>query len=673
MIRHILRKDLKLLWPLVTAVTALQVTTFVLLGTAGPLQRWDSGRGSAFGWMSNGLLPFVCLVGLVVLVLAVVHQDRFPGTSQDWLVRPIARRTLVLAKLAFIGVAGLLPVFVCDVATGLVEHLPPGAVIEASAARCLLLFALIVLPAGLVGVVTRSLADALVLCVIVLVLLVVEFMVAQQLKLQTPLVEASYGWVVTAALVCANAIVVPILVALQFVWRSTNRLRWIAAAVLAFLPLVLLLPGRSALVAQQLVGRGAESFRPTLALDPKRPSLLTWPSEKRKRTQGSGAEPMIEIPLNVAIASPTAAWRIDYQTFRVITPAGKILYVTEQARFGRYESYLTDRLKDAQALAFLPVAVATDALARHAIVEVTLGVTVFERGFQGSLASLDGRSLDATSRCRRVVNDDFAGTQCISTHPISPCTYASGNERPDYLRAGNCGQYAYAPWPISFWRDAYYTAELSDPSHAAEWEGARERGKAEDSVVNFVPRAHDVVRFKVRLEEFKQSVEFEHGVSRDGNGSEARFATPSALVSDREGTLYLADRADSVLRRIAPSGEVTTLAGAAGQCGRADGRGAEARFCHPNGLAIDPAGNLYVVDAGNALVRKVSPGGDVTTTAMLYDPKAYPTDWLERAHLLTRTPDGSLYVVIASKRSEEGVIRIAPDGRVSTVAGASSH
>ena len=83
------------------------------------------------------------------------------------------------------------------------------------------------------------------------------------------------------------------------------------------------------------------------------------------------------------------------------------------------------------------------------------------------------------------------------------------------------------------------------------------------------------------------------------------------------GNLYVADSGNHTIRKISPGGVVTTLAGLAGNPGSADGTSNSARFNNPSGVAVDGAGNLYVADMGNHTIRKISPGGVVTTLAGL--------------------------------------------------------
>lgn len=101
----------------------------------------------------------------------------------------------------------------------------------------------------------------------------------------------------------------------------------------------------------------------------------------------------------------------------------------------------------------------------------------------------------------------------------------------------------------------------------------------------------------------------------DGRGTEARFDTPSGLAIDAAGVLYVADTGNHAIRRITREGHVSTVAGD-GVPGFRDGPGARARFNGPIGLALDPAGRIIVADTYNDRVRVVEPNGAVATLAV---------------------------------------------------------
>jgi uncharacterized protein GlcG (DUF336 family)/sugar lactone lactonase YvrE len=155
----------------------------------------------------------------------------------------------------------------------------------------------------------------------------------------------------------------------------------------------------------------------------------------------------------------------------------------------------------------------------------------------------------------------------------------------------------------------------------------------------------------------------------DGTGPAARFNYPTGLALDGSGNLYVTDSTNNLLRKITPTGVVTTLAGLNGVSGSQDGSGSYALFNNPTGLAIDGLGNLYVADTGNSLIRHVTPAGVVTTLAGLpgvagYQNGTLTSAWFNQPRAVALDASGNLYV---ADTGNAAIRKITPAGVVSTL------
>jgi len=159
--------------------------------------------------------------------------------------------------------------------------------------------------------------------------------------------------------------------------------------------------------------------------------------------------------------------------------------------------------------------------------------------------------------------------------------------------------------------------------------------------------------------------------SADGAGSDARFYYPSGLALDNAGNFEVADSENNTIRTVTPAGVVTTLAGLAGSSGSADGTGSAARFSYPIGAAADGAGNIYVGDSENCTIRKVTLAGAVTTLAGLarnwgtLDGTGSAARFVDPSGLAVDGA-GNVYVTDADA---DLVRKVTPAGLVTTLAG----
>jgi hypothetical protein len=161
------------------------------------------------------------------------------------------------------------------------------------------------------------------------------------------------------------------------------------------------------------------------------------------------------------------------------------------------------------------------------------------------------------------------------------------------------------------------------------------------------------------------------GVSgnEDGIGANASFSRPYSIATDSAGNVFVAEMSSHTIRKITPAGVVTTLAGKAGVFGHADGIGADASFSSPHGVATDKAGNVYVADYDNDTIRKITPTGEVTTIAgkagesAEYDGMGGAARFSEPMAVATSSA-GNVLVL-----EGDNIREVSPSGVVTTIAG----
>lgn len=164
MIKHLLIKDWKLLWPVIALVTAVQIG-----------REWAVYGARLFGESpaAEALLRPLTLawfLGIAGLTAVVVHQDPIPGVDQDWLIRPLRRSDLLLAKVSFVTLAIGVPMVALDLAHAWAMHMPIGQVLAAILAKELFVLAAFVIPVLALASATRTLTELLFLAAALMVI-----------------------------------------------------------------------------------------------------------------------------------------------------------------------------------------------------------------------------------------------------------------------------------------------------------------------------------------------------------------------------------------------------------------------------------------------------------------------------------------------------------------------
>ena len=255
MIWHIFKKDARLLWWLAAGIAALRFAEVALVQSVG---LFPSSRQlmNLIMYLSAGVL-----LGVVFATCAVVHQDAIPGVRQDWLVRPIRRRDLLLAKVLFVVVLIQGPIFIADFVQGLAEGFPADASLAAAASRTMFLLVLVSIPLLAFASVTRNLLEAIsggVLLFLLFAIFVGLFSGDPARRFQ-PTLGTGMEWITVSAMALIMCVAAAILFRLQFFRRRTFLARCFGVAFAVLTLFVTFLPWQSAFAIQKSLARATGS------------------------------------------------------------------------------------------------------------------------------------------------------------------------------------------------------------------------------------------------------------------------------------------------------------------------------------------------------------------------------------------------------------------------------
>jgi hypothetical protein len=315
-IGQILRKDLRLLWPLAAFVLGCQLLAMLL-----------TARGDPFGPTPLAyLFSTLFAIGGVVLILMVVQQDPVPGVGQDWLVRPIRRRDLILAKLLFVVAVLHAPLVVTGLAHGLWDGFSFGESLRAALVRNLCLLLTISLPLVTFAALTRNLTAAIIgalaalalLAAVLLLLVGVIYLATGAPDMTSPTIGSGIAWV------CQTLALGVLLTGLTTVLALLYARRRVAVAWIVLLVallasfLALMLPWEPAFALQSWLARSSSSHRHiSVAFDRSVPPVPepAWPKFK-----------ILQVPLRFSDVAPGTIVYVDRLKPRVLDAQGKIVY-----------------------------------------------------------------------------------------------------------------------------------------------------------------------------------------------------------------------------------------------------------------------------------------------------------------------------------------------------------
>ena len=395
MVWHIFKKDWKLLWPFFLVVAAAQFIPAIIhvrLGLFGE------------NLMLVRLLPAalaIAVFGAAFLVVSIVQQDAIPGIRQDWLVRPVRRRDLLLAKVLFVLVLVQSANVAADTFQGLASGFPFVHSLSAAAAHNLFFTTTFTLPALALASVTSNMMEAIIggltaFCggIAVSVLAVLVRGGEQDLY---PTNGTGEGWLVSLAILLSVLFGVSAVLGIQYFRRKTFVARSLVAMVVVLFMLCLQMPWKPAFAIEQRLSAnpGAGRFV-SIAFDPslgkfQRPSGITMSDEEMwKHLRGEEAKTDVFLPLHVTGVPSDAVLKADKSQIRLIGSDGKVAYSGN----GEDLEVRQEGASDGQATIYqetdIPDAVYSRLKNRSLRLEVDYSLTLFRLSSANGIPALGG-------------------------------------------------------------------------------------------------------------------------------------------------------------------------------------------------------------------------------------------------------------------------------------------
>ena len=468
MIWHIFKKDWKLTWPLVAitvAIYALNTWIWLILGHFGEpshLRRLASA------------LPLLGYLAMVVAVVAAIHQDAIPGDRQDWLTRPVRRHHLLLAKLLFIALAVLTPLFVIDVTTTLMTGFAAPDAIRDSAGRIVKLLCFVCLPAAGVAAVTRSLIQVIAGGFVAFIVPTVIGFLAGPGGLTNrpgvPIFVLSLAWAIIVLLACAA------IFGVQYGWRRTILARVITTAAVLLIVMAFYIPFKPVFASLAWLWPNASV---TVALNPERQRNVNPSGKELSPDKETEFYSLIEnrlglrtisLPLRISGLRNNSFLALDRAEVSLLGTDGKIVYqnpwmigagaVTQgngpmpSARLSREIRQSLEPLHDlyAKQVILFPPKVYAQLKDQPVRMEIDYSFVLLAQQSTVTLSAIGGEGRPATGSwwCKTQVDEDgdeiVAG--CITPDEALACISAVlENPKNGLHNPGNFGCSEYSPIP----------------------------------------------------------------------------------------------------------------------------------------------------------------------------------------------------------------------------------
>jgi hypothetical protein len=390
MIWHIFKKDWKLLWPMVAGVALINVIHRVILSNID----WFRFDGPSPLRNMSYLFGEISLFATALLVVTVVLRDAIPGFRQDWLIRPIRRRDLMLSKILFVVLLAQCPIFITEVGQGLAAGFPFWQSVSAPFSRSLWMLLAFDLPLLAFATLTRNLTEAM--CAALAVFLGLGLFITPMLF--RVLGNAAIAWVVDSIQLIWGSLAVAAVLGLQYYGRKIIPARWVCGGAALVWLCAQLLPWQAAFAVQQRVSSEPEAANPVQITFV--PGLGRLPRKGFDTTFFVMSEPqrdvLLYVPLRMSNVGAGRLLNVDQMTARVTGPGGQAI---ELPRIPP-RSYA-----EAHQLTVVPVSIYNGMKDQPVRLDMDYSLTLLQADPEQSMPALDGdRRVPGVGRCATRTN-----------------------------------------------------------------------------------------------------------------------------------------------------------------------------------------------------------------------------------------------------------------------------
>jgi hypothetical protein len=411
-IRHILRKDWKLLWPMVALVLAIQVGYEFAAVSSGVFEH----RSGAEALLRPLMLAW--FIGIAALTAAVIQQDAVPGADQDWLVRPLNRTDLLLAKMIFLAATISAPMFVLNMAHALIVGMPFGSSMAAVLSKEAFIFSCFIVPVAALASTTRTLTELIIfgtalMVIFALTLSASAFFLGPE---WCPTCHTGMSWLQHLLQHIGVVSGAGVILLLQYYRRGTAYARGVAACGAVALVLIQLPWNAAVAIERWLSEPTGHAARVTLELAEAPPGLDdNAPGAKRpaagqttqlllhgnvdqafeelhRRARSEGGPVLIDLPMRGIGASADEMLLVDRLHPQLFRGDGRLLYRGADA--GPSPGLLMAAPGDPTGLAHqtieIPSKIFREAAAAPTRLQIDLSLTLVKIREQHKIAALDG-------------------------------------------------------------------------------------------------------------------------------------------------------------------------------------------------------------------------------------------------------------------------------------------